>query len=71
MQTKMPKFCHRLRTLEAIERSPIHQSLSSSPESSGGVAMARCRSAILSDPKQAMELLRTLVQGGNSICRHF
>lgn len=57
----MPKFCHRLRTLEAIERSPIHQSLSSSPESSG-VAMARCRSAILSDPKQAMELLRTLVQ---------
>ena len=48
---KMPKFCHRLKTLEAIERSPIHQSLSSSSETSG-VAMARCRSAILSDPKQ-------------------
>ena len=46
----MPKFCHRLKTLEAIERSPIHRSLSSSSEMSG-VAMARCRSAILSDPK--------------------
>ena len=51
----MPKFCHRLKTLEAIERSPIHQSLSSSslPAEASSVAMARCRSAILGDPKQA------------------
>ncbi len=54
-----PHCCPRRKTLEALSRSAIHQSLMT-PTSR--VAMARCRSATLNDPVQAMELLRSLIQ---------
>ncbi len=57
--TSAPKCCHRRQTLEALERSAIHQSLST-PTSR--VAMARCRTATLDDPRQAMEVLRSMLQ---------
>lgn len=55
----MPLFNARLKTLETISRSPIHQSLAT-PASH--VAMARCRTSSLNDPEQAMDVLRSLVQ---------
>lgn len=51
--------CQRLRNLEAIGRSSIHQSLATP---SSHVAMARCRASTLTDPKQALELVRSLIQ---------
>ena len=54
-----PKCCHRRQTLEALQRSAIHQSLAT-PTSR--VAMARCRTSTLDDPQQAMEVLRSLLQ---------
>lgn len=58
----MPKLCHRLKTLEAIRRSAVHQSLATP---SSQLAMARSKTATLSDPVQAIEMLRSLLQ--NSI----
>ena len=55
----MPAFNPRLRTLETLSRSQIHQSLAT-PASH--VAMARCRTSCLNDPEQAMDILRSLVQ---------
>ncbi|TRY74770.1 hypothetical protein TCAL_09196 [Tigriopus californicus] len=55
----MTKFSQRLKTLEAIGRSSIHQSLVT-PASH--VAMARARASALQDPREAMDLVRTLVQ---------
>ncbi len=51
--------CQRLRNLEAIARSTIHQSLVTT---SSQIAMARCKSSTLTDPKQALDLVRALVQ---------
>ncbi len=51
--------CHRRQTLESLDRNAVHQSLSTP---SSRVAIARCRTATLDDPSQAMEVLRTLLQ---------
>jgi deoxynucleotidyltransferase terminal-interacting protein 1 len=49
----------RLRTVDAIERNAIHQSLATP---SSRVAIDRCKSAVLNDPVQAIEVLRALLQ---------
>ena len=47
----MSGYCPRLRSMEAISRSSIHQSLST-PASQ--LAMARCRASTLNDPKRTL-----------------
>lgn len=45
--------------MDAIARSTIHQSLATA---SSHVAMSRCKSSTLNDPKQALDLIRSLIQ---------
>ena len=56
---KMSQYCTRLRSMEAISRSSIHQSLATP---SSHLAMARSRSSTLNDPKRALDLIRSLIQ---------
>lgn len=51
--------CQRQRNVDAIARSSIHESLATP---SSHMAMARCKSSTLNDPKQALDLIRSLVQ---------
>ena len=51
--------CQRHRNVDAIARSSIHQSLVTP---SSQIAIARCKSSTLNDPKQALDLIRSLVQ---------
>ena len=51
--------CQRHRNIDAIARSSIHQSLATP---SSQMAMARTKSSTLSDPKQALDLVRSLIQ---------
>ena len=51
--------CQRHRNIDAIARSSIHQSLATP---SSQIAMARSKSSTLNDPKQALELIRSLIQ---------
>ena len=52
---KMSDYSTRLRTMEAISRSSIHQSLATP---SSQMAMARARTSTLNDPKRALEIVR-------------
>ena len=52
-------FNQRIKVIEAINGSSIHQSLSTI---SSQIAMARCQAAVMTDPTQTMETLRSLVQ---------
>ena len=51
--------CQRNRNISAIERSSIHQSLQTP---SSQIAMARSKQSTLNDPKQALDLVRSLIQ---------
>ena len=51
--------CQRHRNVDAIARSSIHQSLVTT---SSQIAIARTQSSTLNDPKQALDLIRSLVQ---------
>ena len=51
--------CQRHRNVDAIARSSIHQSLVTP---SSQIAIARTKSSTLNDPKQALDLIRSLVQ---------
>lgn len=51
--------CQRQRNIDAIARSSIHQSLATP---SSQIAMARSKSSTLNDPKQALDLIRSLIQ---------
>jgi len=51
--------CQRHRNIDAIARSTIHQSLATP---SSQIAMARSKSSTLNDPKQALDLIRSLIQ---------
>ena len=51
--------CQRNRNISAIERSSIHQSLLTP---SSQIAMARSKQSTLNDPKQALDLVRSLIQ---------
>lgn len=55
----MSQYCTRLRSMEAINGSSIHQSLATP---SSHLAMARSRSSTLNDPKRALDLIRSLIQ---------
>jgi deoxynucleotidyltransferase terminal-interacting protein 1 len=52
-------FNQRLRNMEAIQRSSIHRSLATP---SSHMAMARCKASSVSDPAQALSLIRSLIQ---------
>jgi len=52
-------FNQRLKIIDAINGSSIHQSLSTM---SSQIAMARCQAAVMTDPSQTMDTLRSLVQ---------
>lgn len=51
--------CQRHRNIDAIARSSIHQSLATP---SSQMAMARSKSSTLNDPKQALDLVRSVIQ---------
>jgi len=50
---------NNLRTLEAIRRSSMHQSMATA---SSSIAMVRYRAAAVTDPAKALDLVRSLVQ---------
>lgn len=56
---KMSGYCQRLRTMDAISRSSIHQSLATT---SSQMAMERCRGSTVTDPNRALDLIRSLIQ---------
>ena len=56
---KMPAYCQRSATIEAIRRSSVHRSIATP---SSRAAMERARNSILSDPYDSLDLLRKLIQ---------
>ena len=60
---KMPSHIERMRTLEAIRRSPIHQSISS-PSSRIAMISRNSISSVsaLNDPAKALDTIRAIVQ---------